>query len=452
MKNRILPWLLACAWAIFSLTHAHALLPIEHWQETSGAKVWLVQSHAIPMVDIQIEFDAGSRRDPPGKAGLAAAVALMSSKGIAASPKYTGDGPMDENALGEAWADLGAGLDIHTERDALLFTMRSLTEPALLERAAHLAARQMAQPSWPQDIWQRERQRWIAALQEADTRVGSIAGKQYTQTVYGTHPYGAQPTEASLASISTSLLQSFHQRHIRACRARITIVGAVTREAAHSLVNTLLASLTHENQEPCPALPPVDDVPALTQAIETQIPFASQQAHILIGQPGFARNDPDYFALLVGNHILGGGSFTSRLMHEVREQRGLSYSVGSYFAPGLHAGAFTISLQTRPDQAQQAIQVTRQVVQRFIEEGPTEEELRAAKDNLTGGFALRIDSNRKLLANVANIARHGLPLDYLEHWSNRIESLTVAEIHAAMRRKLQPERMVTIVVGDTPLN
>jgi len=450
MKNKILPWIFACAWALFSLPHAHALLPIEHWQEASGAQVWLVQSHAIPMVDVQIEFDAGSRRDPPGKAGLAAAVALMSSKGIAASQKYKGDGPMDENALGEAWADLGASLNIHAERDALVFTMRSLTETALLERAARLTARQMAQPSWPKDIWQREHQRWIAALKEEDTRVGSVAGKKFTQAVYSTHPYGYQPTEESLATISTSILQSFHKRHIRACGARITIIGALTREAAHNLVSTLLAPLTHEGAAPCPALPTIDDVPTLTQSLEWHIPFASQQAHILIGQPGFARNDPDYFALLVGNHILGGGSFTSRLMHEVREQRGLSYGVGSYFAPGLHAGAFTVGLQTRPDQAQQAVQVTRQVIQRFIEEGPTDEELRAAKDNLTGGFALRIDSNRKLLANVANIARYGLPLDYLEHWSSRIEALTAREVHAAMQRKLQPERMITVVVGGKP--
>jgi len=451
MKTTIIRFFIVCGWQLLSLSPAHALLPIEHWQETNGAQVWLVQSHAIPMVDVQIEFDAGSRRDPPAQIGLAAAVALMSSKGIAASQQHKNEGPMDENMLGGAWADLGANLDINAERDGLIFTMRSLTEPTLLERAAHLAARQTGQPSWPEDIWQRERQRWSAALKEADTRVGTIAGKTFAQAVYGNHPYGYHTTAQTLGNISVSDLKAFHARHIQACHARIAIVGALTREQAHILVKTLLASLAKENTSACPALPAIPKVPALAQATEQHIPFTSQQAHILIGQPGFARNDPDYFALLVANHILGGGSFTSRLMHEVREQRGLSYSVGSYFAPGLHTGAFTVSLQTRPDQVAQAVQVTHQVIRRFVEEGPTEAELRAAKDNLIGGFALRIDSNRKLLANIANIARHRLPLDYLEHWSGHIEALTITDLHAAIQRKLQPERMVTIVVGDKPI-
>lgn len=152
----------------------------------------------------------------------------------------------------------------------------------------------------------------------------------------------------------------------------------------------------------------------------------------------------------MGNHILGGGGFTSRLTEEVREKRGLSYSVYSQFAPGLNAGAFSLSLQTRPDQAAEALKVSRAVLERFVAEGPTEDELRAAKDNLIGGFALRIDSNRKLLGNVVNIATNGLPLDYLEGWTQRVAALTVADVRAAMARKLQPERMVTVVLGAQP--
>ncbi|HNK53593.1 MAG TPA: pitrilysin family protein, partial [Ottowia sp.] len=197
----------------------------------------------------------------------------------------------------------------------------------------------------------------------------------------------------------------------------------------------------------CAPLPPVAEVAPLQAAREIRIPFQSAQAHVLIGQPGYKRSDPDFFALLVGNHILGGGGFTSRLMREVREQRGLSYSVYSDFAPGLHAGAFSIGLQTRPDQADAAVAVVRQVLADFVAQGPSADELKAARDNLIGGFALRLDGNRKLLANVANIAWNGLPLDYLEHWSARVAAVTLADIRAALQRKLQPERMVTVVVG-----
>jgi len=188
-------------------------------------------------------------------------------------------------------------------------------------------------------------------------------------------------------------------------------------------------------------------VPPLSALVERDIPFASAQAHVLIGQPGFKRSDPDYFALTVGNYILGGGGFVSRLSEEVRQKRGLSYSVYSYFTPGLHAGAWTLGLQTRPDQAAQAVQVSRDVVRRFVAEGPTEAELKAAKDFMIGGFALRIDSNRKLLDNLANIAWYELPLDYLDTWTKQVEKVTAAQVKAAFGRKLQPDRMVTVVVG-----
>ena len=172
-----------------------------------------------------------------------------------------------------------------------------------------------------------------------------------------------------------------------------------------------------------------------------------QTCALPICQPGFKRDDPDFFALTVGNYILGGGGFVSRLTAEVREKRGLSYSVYSYFNPALHAGAFTIGLQTRPDQANQAVQVSRDVLAKFVEEGPTEVELKAAKDNLMGGFALRIDTNAKLLDNVSNIAWNKLALDYLDTWTQQVEKITLTDIKAAFGRKLQPERMVTVVVG-----
>ncbi|SDM23417.1 zinc protease [Oryzisolibacter propanilivorax] len=445
IKNIAAGRFLTLAGLLFCAQSAWALLPIEHWTEASGARVWLVQSPAIPMVDVQIDFDAGSRRDPAAQAGLASAAALMTSKGVRAGGPQ--EPALDENDLGEAWADLGASFDAGAERDGLVFGLRSLTEPDLLQRAARLAARQLAEPSFPAHVWERERARWQASIREADTRPGTVASKAFAKAVYGGHPYGYVATAETLARIGVPDLQAFHTRYVQACRARVSIVGAVTRPQAQALVQTLLARLPAGDPAHCAPLPAVPPVPALTQAVEKDIPFASAQAHVLLGQPGFERRDPDFLALLVGNHILGGGGFTSRLTHEVRETRGLTYGVYSGFSPGLNAGAFVIGLQTRPDQAAQALQITRQVLQRYVAEGPTEAELRAAKDNLIGGFALRIDSNRKLLANVVNIAWNDLPLDYLEHWTDRVQALTVADIRAALQRKLQPERMVTVIVG-----
>ncbi|MBX9835821.1 MAG: insulinase family protein [Burkholderiaceae bacterium] len=435
------------AGVVFYSQSAWALLPIEHWSEPSGAQVWLVNSPGIPMVDVQMDFDAGTRRDPPTQAGLANAVGTIAIKGVRAVK----DAPaLDENQLGEAWADLGASLALGASNDAFTLSLRSLTEPDLLHKTVQLAARQLAEPAWPQDIWQRERERWSAAIRESNTHPGTVSGDAFAGAVYANHPYGQRVTEESLARIDMADMQQFYAQYVQPCRARIAIVGAVDRAQAQTLVGQLLARLPTSTPAQCAPLPPVAEVQPLNGAVEKNIPFASAQAYVLMGQPGYKRNDPDFLALLVGNHILGGGGFTSRLTHEVREKRGLTYGVTSHFAPGLHAGAFMIGLQTRPDQAAQALQVARDTLVRYVADGPTAAELRAAKDNLIGGFALRIDSNRKLLGNVVNIASNGLPLDYLEHWTERVQALSAAQVRAAMQRKLQPDRMVTVVLGAQP--
>ena len=418
-----------------------AALPIQHWTQPSGAGVWLIESHGLPMVDVEIDFDAGSRREPAAKAGLASVTASMSSKGVTARD---GLPAMDENQWSEAWADLGAGFGANAGSDRMSFTLRSLTDPKLLARALQLGARQLGEPAFPDDVWQRERQRIAASLREEMTRPGAVAGRAYSAAVYGGHPYGYETTEESLSRIATADMRQWFAAYLHPCRAKVSIVGDVTRAQADEIAQTLLARLPQAACEPLPAVP---EVPALTAPVLRNIAFNSAQAHVFIGQPGYKRSDPDYFPLLVGNYILGGGGFVSRLTSEVREKRGLSYSVYSYFSPGLHAGAFTLGLQTRPDQAGQAIQVAREVLTRFMADGPTEAELKAAKDYLTGSFALRIDSNAKLLDNLASIAWHGLPLDYLDTWTKQVERVSVAEIRAAFARKLHPDRMVTVVVG-----
>jgi len=426
---------------LFIAPSAWAALPIERWTHTSGAQVYLVQSPGIPMVDVQIDFDAGERRSPPDKTGLSGMMASATRNGVKAAP---GLSALDENALGEAWADLGASLAASAGNDRLTFSLRSLSYPEVLALAVALAARQMGEPAFPDKLWLRDRPKMLASIQEANTRPATVAGRAYSAAVYGSHPYGREMTESDLNNISTVDMQALHARLVRACYARISIVGAVNRPQADTLVSTLLARLP---QGACAALPPVEEVQPLKQAVEKRIDFDAAQAHVLVGQPGIKRSSPDFFALLVGNHILGGGGFTARLTEELRQKRGLTYGVYSSFAPALHAGAFTISLQTRPDQAQQALDLVRTELARFLADGPTEKELQAAKDNLIGGFALRIDSNRKLLDNVANIAWNDLPLDYLSTWTDQVQRISAQDIRQAFARTLTPQSMVTIVLG-----
>ena len=424
---------------------ARAGLPIQHWTHASGAKVYLIESPGIPMIDVQIDFDAGSRRDPRDKAGLASVTAGLASRGVDAD----GVSPaLGENALSEAWADLGASFGASASADRMSFMLRSVTLEDLLPRAVQLAARQLGQPSFPADVWRRERERLVASLREANTRPATLVARSFSSAVYRQHPYGYEMTEASLAPIEVDDMRGLYRSLIVACRAKVSIVGAVSRAQAERMVSNLLAKLpAGDRAGVCEALPVVPEVAPLTEASEQRVPFDSAQAQLMLGQPGIRRNDPDFFAITVGNYILGGGGFVSRLNEEVRQKRGLSYSVYSYFSPGLHAGAFTVGLQTRPDQAGQALGVAREVVQRFVQDGPTASELEAAKANLVGGFALMIDSNRKLLGNVANVAWNELPLDYLDNWTRRVEAVSLEDIRAAFARHLQPQRMVTVLVG-----
>ena len=282
--------LAVCAAGLFVHNLALATIPVQHWTQTSGAQVYLVESPAIPMLDVQIDFDAGSRRDSPQQVGLASMTADMVDKGVRAS----GAAPaLDENALGEAWADLGAQFGSGATADRMSFSLRSLTDPALLDQAVALAARQIAEPSYPDAVWMRERQRLQAALKESYTRPASVIGRAYAKAVYGQHPYGYEMTDATLARISVADLQAAHAAGVVACRARISMVGAVTRAQADALAARLLSRLP---QVPCSSLPPLPVVPEvapLEKAEEINIPFDSAQAHVLIGQPGFKRADPD---------------------------------------------------------------------------------------------------------------------------------------------------------------
>jgi zinc protease len=443
-------WQAAAGALCLAAAGAQAALPIQHWTQANGARVYLVESHAIPMVDVQIDLDAGSRRDPAAQAGLAAVMAGQMASGMKADPK--GQGPyakaMDENQLGEAWADLGASFGAGAGADRLSFSLRSLSYPDLLDKAVALAARQMAHPTFPNDIWLRDRERFSASIRESLTQPGTVAQNAYALAVYGTHPYGYKTTPESLLRIGADDLRTLHAKTLRACQASVSVVGDLSRAQTDALVKRLLALWPADSG--CSPMPPVAEVEPLKAAQTINLAFDSAQAHVLMGQPGYKRNDPEFFALLVGNHILGGGGFVSRLTEQVREKRGLSYSVYSYFSPALHAGAFTVGFQTRPDQAAQAIAVAQEVVKNFVQDGPTDAELQAAKSNLIGGFALRIDSNRKLLDNVANIAWNRLPLNYLDNWTQQVERVSVADVRRAMSRVLQPDRMVTVVLGAQP--
>lgn len=425
------------ALALFSLSQLVLAGPrIEHWTTPTGTPVYFVASPNLPMLDVRIDFAAGSAYDPTDKAGLASLTHALLDLGA---------GPDDEATIARKLADLGAQLSGGVELDRASVSLRTLTDPERLPAAMALLRQVLSAPHFSETVLQRERQRAIAELNDALTRPDTLANRAFWQTLYGTHPYGQQTDEASLTRINRADLVAFFQRHYTRNNAIITLIGDLDRAHAEKMADKLSRALLEDTGVPrlSTTLP---TAPASTgQTVRIKHP--ASQAHVLLGLPLVPRGDPDFFPLLVGNYTLGGGGFVSRLMHEVREKRGYAYSVYSYFAPMKVAGPFQIGLQTKKEQADAALQLTREVVERFVAEGPSAAELVAAKANLAGSFPLRLDSNRKLLDNVATLAFYGLPLDWLDTYQARIRAVSRESVRQAFARHLPPAQLNTIVVG-----
>ena len=407
------------------------------WQTGGGSRVFFVESRELPMVDIRVLFDAGTLRETAGKNGLAVLVNNLLDEGA---------GGLDATGISFEFERLGARYSADSGYDYASVSLRSLSDPALLAPALVNLGRVIAEPAFPAKAVERQKQRLQLGIRRKQQVPAEIARDAYLAAIYQDHPY-ALPSEGTLESVAQLSRQDiveFHRDFYGAGNARLVIVGDVSKEQAAELAEQLTGELPQGRE-----LAPLPAVKRLEQDREIRIEHPSSQVHILLGQPGIKRGDPDYFPLYVGNHILGGGGFVSRLYEEVREKRGLSYGAYSYFSPRRGLGPFTASLQTRADQQAQALQVMRETIRTFIDKGPTPEELEAAQQNISGGFALRLDSNSKILGYIAMIGFYDLPLNYLDTFIDKVNALTIEEIRDAFKRRLHPEQFVTVLVGPT---
>ncbi|HEX4328398.1 MAG TPA: pitrilysin family protein [Burkholderiales bacterium] len=411
---------------------AQAALPVQTWTAKSGAKVLFVESRSIPMLDVNIDFDAGARYDTAAKSGLSAMTSGMLGLGAEG---------MDEESIANGFADVGAQRGASADNDRAGASLRTLSSVAERDAALKLFANVIQAPTFPETVLAREKQRSIAGLKEAETKPDSIADRAFSKAMYGNHPYAFDPTEQSVSAITRADIAAFYHDNYSAKRAVVTMIGDISRAEAEAIAEQITAKLPAG--APPPVVPPVG-APDITPI---RIAHPATQAHVLIGAPALKRGDPDYFPLMVGNYVLGGGGFVSRLMREVREKRGLAYSVYSYFMPLKDEGPFQIGLQTKKEQVPEALDIVKRVVADYVANGPTAKELQAAKDNLIGGFPLRIDNNRKLLDNLAVIGFYNLPLDYLDTWTANVNRVTVAEVKADFAKRVHPDAMASVVVG-----
>lgn len=407
---------------------------IQYWQMENGVRVYFVEAHELPMVDVRVTFDAGSARDA-AQPGIAALTNGLLDQGA-------GNWSADE--LAEQIANIGAQLYNNSLRDMAIVGLRTLTQREILNAAADIFAAVITAPTFPQDAFEREQARTLTALEEEQQSPSTVASQAFFRAIYRDHPY-AHPmlgTVQSVNQLSRNALIDFHRRYYVGNNAVLAIVGDIDRQQAEALAIRIFSKL------PPGELPqPLPEVAKLSEPLTENIVFPTTQTHIILGQPTINRLSPDYFPMYLGNHILGGSGLVSRISEEIREKRGLSYSAYSEILTMRVAGPFVMNLQTRNEKAEEALKVLQQVLQEFINNGPTTEELIKAQQNITGGFALRLDSNRKVVEYLSVIGFYKLPLDYLDKFKTNVTAVTVEKIRDAFQRHINADQLAVIILG-----
>jgi len=411
---------------------------IQHWQTQNGADVYFVPSNDIPMVDVRIVFDAGSARD--SESGDALAGTALMTNGLLAEGA-AGDGAQ---ILAEKFEAVGAAFSNGALKDMAWLTVRSLRDDKYLQPALINLKNILTLPDFNKASFTRELERLKITVKAGKQSPGNIASLRFFAELYGDHPY-AQPstgTEESLEKLKRKHLSAFYKKYYVAKNAVIAIVGQLTTTEAKKIANDLVADLAvGEHAKKLP------EVKALSEAKTIHIDFPSRQSTVLMGQVGLARGDVDYYSLYLANHAFGGSGFGSRLMEEVREKRGLAYSTYSYFSPMRAAGPFQIGLKTRNDQLEEAMQIIHGELNKYITQGPDADELNDSLKNITGGFPLRIDSNKKIAEYLSVIGFYDLPLDYLDTFVGHVNQQSKTKVNDALKRRIQPDKMLTVIVG-----
>jgi len=415
--------------------NVYASPDIQSWTTQQGVKVLFVENNMLPMVDVRIVFDAAGSRD-----GALPGLAMLTN-GLLAE----GAAGKDAQELAESFESVGAQFGNDSLRDMAYVGVRTLTDEQYMNTAINTLADVLVRPDFPRDAFERELARMKVALEARKQSPSDIAEEAFFKSVYAEHPYAlpAGGTEESLESITLQDIQAFYRRYYVTSNAVTVIVGAVDRITAGRMVDTIFDGLS-AGSRPDP-LPPVPD---LAQAKTVKIDFPSKQSHIVVGQPGMKRNDEDSFKLYVANHPFGGSGFSSRLVETIREERGLAYSVSSYFSPMRERGPFMMSLQTRTDQTDEALQLLQSELDKYLAKGPGKDELEDSISNITGSFPLSLDSNSKILGFLAMIAFYDLPEDYLETYIDNIRKVDRNDTREVLKNRIDVDSMVTVIVGN----
>ncbi|MDF0734084.1 pitrilysin family protein [Pseudomonas entomophila] len=410
-------------------------LNIQHWNTAEGARVLFVEARELPMFDLRVTFAAGSSQDGDIP-GLATLTNAMLNEGVAGK---------DVTAIAQGFEGLGADFGNGSYRDMAVASLRSLSASDKREPALKLFAEVVGQPTFPEDALKRIKNQLLAGFEYEKQNPGKIAGKALFANLYGNHPYAhpSDGTAASLPGITLAQLRAFHAKGYAAGNAVIALVGDLDRSEAEAIAAQVSAALPKGQALAAPG------VPTEPKAGVTHIDFPSKQTHLMLAELGITRQDPDWAALSLGNQILGGGAFGTRLMSEVREKRGLTYGVYSAFSPMQVRGPFMINLQTRAELSEGTLKLVQDILADYLKNGPTQQELDDAKRELAGSFPLSNASNMSIVGQLAAIGFYNLPLTWLEDFMQQSQALTVEQVKTAMNKHLAADKLVIVTVGPT---
>ena len=408
---------------------AHAL-NIDVITSPGGIKAWLVRDSSLPLVAINFAFQGGASQDPADKPGVANMVSSLLDEGA---------GPYDSRALHQALDDRAIEFRFTAERDHFRGALRVLKEHR--DEAFGLLRLMLTEPRFEPKAVERIRQQIYAVLRRNNTRPGHIASRSWSATAFPGHPYGrpAKGTEETVRTISIDDLKAYRQRVFARAGLKVALIGDLSPEAAGKLLDQAFGGLAATGE-----LAPVADIAPhdIGRRIvhEVDVP----QASVVFGGTGIPRKDPDFIAGYVVNHILGGGSFSSRLYEEIREKRGLAYSVQQNLVWRKHT-AFTIgSTATRADRTAEALALIEREIARMRDEGPTADELEKAKAYLKGSYALNLDTSDKIVSQLVQIQIDDLGLDYIERRNTLIDAVTLDDAKRAAKRIAAGGLLVTI--------
>lgn len=422
---------IATMFALLVAPAAHAI-QIQDVTSPGGIKAWLVQDDSIPFVAIDIQFRGGASMDAPDKRG---AVNLMTSL------LEEGAGRLDSTAFAQAVDDLGARLSFSSGDDTVAVGFQSLTEHR--DAAADLLAQALTQPRFDDNALSRVRAQVQAVIRSEATDPNAIAATEMAQQAWGDHPYATSVngTADSVATLSRQDLVAAKNRVLARDRVVVGAAGDITPEELGLLLDRILGGLPEQATAPLP-----DPAELQLTGGTTVVDWDSPQTVVAFAGPGIAIDDPDYFAAYVANHILGGGGFSSRLMEEIREKRGLTYGVGTGLATGLYGQTWQGGMSGSNDTTAEAVDLIRAEWARMAE-GVTPQELNDAKTYLTGEYPLRFDGNGRIASILAGMQLIGFPIDYIDTRNDQVEAVTAEDVARVADRLLDPEQLRFVLVG-----